>query len=574
MHTGKRLAGAVVVAGVSLLVASACGGGGSSDNGKSVSTSFADCATKPNDCNSGEIKKGGTLTYTIEKKITGWNLNDADSNTFDFQEVLDGVLPSAFNTNPDFQPTLNTDMLASAELTSTSPQTVVYKIKPEAVWNDGTPITVDDFTYGWQTQNGKDCKDCSAASNAGYDLIKSITGADNGKTVTVVYDSPYADWKGLFGPIYPAHVAKQHGDLATSWKWLNETQPAYSGGPFQIPADGYQKDVSVTLVPNPKWYGKTKPSLDKIVFRIITDQAQEVPALQNNEVQAIYPQPNSDLVNQVKALAPNVQYTLGKGLTWEHLDLNLKNKFLADKVLRQAIFTTVDRQAVIDKTIGQFVPGAKPLNNHNFMPGQDGYKDVVTSSGAGTGDVEKAKKLLTDAGYKGVGTALTTAAGEPVTLRISYTNGNALRKQSAELFQNEMSQLGIKVDITPTQALGKTLTAGDYDVIIFAWVGTPYPYSGAQQLWGSESDSNYGKWVSKESDDLLKKAAAETDPKKGADYLNQADQIMANDYYVLPLFQKPTFLAVYSQYANIRDNATNVGPPYNTQEWGLRASAK
>jgi peptide/nickel transport system substrate-binding protein len=49
---------------------------------------------------------------------------------------------------------------------------------------------------------------------------------------------------------------------------------------------------------------------------------------------------------------------------------------------------------------------------------------------------------------------------------------------------------------------------------------------------------------------------------------------MANDYYVLPLFQKPTFLAVYSQFANIRDNATSSSPGYNVEEWGLRASAK
>ena len=51
-------------------------------------------------------------------------------------------------------------------------------------------------------------------------------------------------------------------------------------------------------MPNPKWYGKTKPSLDKLIFRIITDQTQEPTALQNNEVQAIYPQPNADLVTR------------------------------------------------------------------------------------------------------------------------------------------------------------------------------------------------------------------------------------------------------------------------------------
>jgi len=572
MRTSKRLVGLIAVGAASLLVISACGTGSNSSGTQpsNQSKSFADCATKPLDCNSGDTKQGGTITYTIEKTITGWNLDDTDSNTFDFQEVLDGVLPQGpFINTPDLKPTMNSDMMVSVEQTSTSPQTIVYKIKPEAVWNDGTPISADDFIYAWQTQNGTDCKDCAAASTAGYDQMQSVTGSDGGKTVTVVYKKAYADWKGPFGPLYPAHVAKQHGDLAASWKWFNENVPNYSGGPYQI--SDYQKDTSVTETPNPKWYGKVKPKLDKLVFRIITDQSQEVPALQNNEVQVIYPQPNADIVNQVKQIT-EVQSYLGKGLTWEHLDLNLKNTALADTKLRQAIFTAVDRKAIIDKTIGQFVPGAAPLNNHNFMPGQAGYKDTVTATGQGTGDVTKAKQMLTDAGYKGVGTALQTPSGQPVTLRISYTQGNVLRQQTCELIQNELAGLGIKVNVTPIASLGKTLASGDYDIIIFAWVGTPFPFAGAQQLWASTSDSNYGHWVNTQSDSLLSDAASQTDSQKAIDDLNQADTIMSQDAYVLPLFQKPTYLAAYKNIANIRDDATQTGPPYNVQEWGIRAS--
>jgi peptide/nickel transport system substrate-binding protein len=571
MRTSKGLVGLVAVGVASLLVVSACGGGSkSSGNGSTASSSFADCATKPLTCNSGTTKQGGTVTYTIEKTITGWNLNDTNSNTFDFQEVLDGVLPQGpFVNTPDLKPTLNSDLMVSAEQTSTSPQTIVYKIKPDANWSDGTPINADDFVYSWQTQNGVDCTACTAASNAGYDQIQSVTGSDNGKTVTVVYKAAYADWKGPFGPLYPAHIAKQHGDLAASWKWLDATVPTYSGGPYQI--SDYQKDVSVTETPNPKWYGKTKPSLDKLVFRIITDQTQEVPALQNNEVQAIYAQPNADIVNQVKQIN-GVQSYIGKGLTWEHLDLNLKNSFLGDTKLRQALFTAINRKDIIAKTVGQFVPGMTPLNNHNFMPGMDGYKDVITSTGQGAGDIDKAKQLLTSAGYTGVGTALKTPAGKDVTLRISYTQGNTLRQQTSELIQNELGQLGVKVTVTPIASLGKTLASGDFDMIIFAWVGTPFLFAGAQQLWGSTSDSDYGHWVNTQSDALLKDAAGQTDAQKAIDDLNQADQIMSTDAYVLPLFVKPTFLAAYKNIVNIRDDATQTGPPYNVQEWGIRAS--
>jgi peptide/nickel transport system substrate-binding protein len=42
---------------------------------------------------------------------------------------------------------------------------------------------------------------------------------------------------------------------------------------------------------------------------------------------------------------------------------------------------------------------------------------------------------------------------------------------------------------------------------------------------------------------------------------------------VLPLYQKPTFIAVSSNVVGVRDNATNAGPAYNVQEWGLTTTA-
>ena len=571
MRTSKGLVGLIAVGVASLLVVSACGGGGSKSTTNAKNSSLADCANNPNTCNGGQTKQGGTITYTIEKKVTGWNLLDMDTNTFDFQEMLDGVLPiGPFIPTPDLKFSLNTDLMVSADQTSTSPQTLVYKINPNANWSDGTPINADDFIWQWKTQDGTDCTGCAAATTAGYDQIQSVTGSDNGKTVTVVMKTPYSDWKGLFGPIYPAHIANAHGDLAAGWKYLNETQPTYSGGPYQI--SDFQKDASVTETPNPKWYGKTKPALDKLVFRIITDQTQEVPALQNNEVQVIYPQPNADIVSQAKQIN-GVQSAVGKGLQWEHLDFNLKNPLLGDVKLRQAIFTAISRKDIIAKTIGQFVPNAQPLNSHNFIPGMDGYKDAVTASGQGSGDIDKAKQLLTSAGYTGVGTALKTPDGKDVTLKMMYTEGNTLRQQTCELVQNELAALGIKVTVTPITSLGKTLSSGAYDLIIFAWINTPAIFAGAYQTWYSTSDSNYGHWTNPQSDQLLKAAESETDPAKAQSDLQQQDTILTNDAYVLPLFQKPDFLAVYQNIANIRDNATQVGPPYNVQDWGMRSAA-
>jgi peptide/nickel transport system substrate-binding protein len=93
-----------------------------------------------NTINSASVKDGGTVTVGIEKQLGDWNPLDS-SISADQTYPLDGVYyAGAFISDPDGTVVLNTDTMASATLTGTSPQTVVYKIKPGAVWSDGTPV--------------------------------------------------------------------------------------------------------------------------------------------------------------------------------------------------------------------------------------------------------------------------------------------------------------------------------------------------------------------------------------------------------------------------------------------------
>lgn len=569
----KRLTGLVAIAAVGLLAVSACSKSSSSSKPPQYSPGFAECETKPNTCNNGPTAPGGSITVAIEKTLPNWNTWDGEGNTYETGQVLSGLLPAPYILAPDGSVSLNTDLLTSAEITvPTSPFTVVYKIKPEAVWSDGTPISAKDFEYQWHINNGTDCPDCAVAGTTGYDQITKITGSDNDKTVTVEFKSVFADWQSLFG-LYPAAVAAKQGDLTTpagllaSYNYFINTVPDYSGGPYVI--SDYQKDVSVTEKPNPKWYGAVKPSLDSVIFKIISDQTAEVPALQNSEVQVLLAQPSQDIVDQVKAIS-GVNYNLSKGNTWEHLDLNFKNTYLADKALRQAIFTAVDRQAIIDKTLG-FFDGAAPLNNHNIMPGQPGYKDVITPTGQGAGKIDAAKKILTDAGYTIDGGVLKKDGAAIPEIRFGYTNGNTVREQTGQIVQSELAQIGLKIKLAPFPSLGKALSSGDFDIIDFAWVGSPF-LTGGTDLWGTDGGGNYGHYSSPDVDAIMKQIKGEADYTKIRDLFNQADEIMSKDAAVLPLYQKPVFLAVYTKYINIRNNANLSGPTYNIQEWGLKSS--
>ena len=539
----------------------------------------------PDVINTTAVSKGGTLTYSLEKTIDNWNVLTSAGDTFETAEVEDSIYPAVFTVLPDLSPTLNTDLMVSADVTSSTPQTIVYKINPKAVWSDGKPINADDFIYQWKAQDGTDCPKCDINSTTGYAQMQSVVGSDNGETVTVVLKTPYSDWKSLFSNLMPYHAAVPQGldpvSIEKSWDTGFAALPTLSGGPFVI--TDFQKDQSVTTSANPKWYGAKGPYLDKIVYRMITDATQEPPALQNGEIDAMYPQPEVDLIKQLDGMS-NINYQLDLGLVFEHIDLNLQNPALQNVALRKALFTAVDVKGMIARTAGQSDPGIVPLGNRMFVPGQKGFQDNVTSFGYGTGNIAAATKLLTDAGYKITGGKLMDPKGVAVpSLLMRYTVGNAVRATECQLFAAAAKQIGVTVTVSPTDSLGDTLTQKDanhkYDIIVFAWVATPFGSAnaviyqsdvaqGAAGNWGS----NYGHYSNPAVDKALSDSIVTTDPNQEIADLNTADKQISADAYTLPLYQKPLILAYNSKFGNIRDNATSVGPPYNTQEWGVRTA--
>jgi peptide/nickel transport system substrate-binding protein len=157
-------------------------------------------------------------------------------------------------------------------------------------------------------------------------------------------------------------------------------------------------------------------------------------------------------------------------------------------------------------------------------------------------------------------------------MRFRHTKGNQLRATTGELIQAALKNIGLEIKIEVTETLGKTLSTADYDMIIFAWVGSPLFQGSAEQNWVTGNGGNYGSYSNAEVDKLTNDGARSLDPKKAADLINQGNEIMAKEAYVLPIAQKPTLTFTYSDYVNIRDNATQWSPTYNIQEWGQKAA--
>jgi len=106
----------IAVAAAGALVLAACGSSGST----------------PPTSNS-KITNGGSITYALDEDLAGFNVNYANDNEFVLQEILDQVWPSVYVTQPNATVALNTELVTSAKVTSSSPQTIVYQINPKVL---------------------------------------------------------------------------------------------------------------------------------------------------------------------------------------------------------------------------------------------------------------------------------------------------------------------------------------------------------------------------------------------------------------------------------------------------------
>ena len=163
------------------------------------------------------MQEGGSLSFALTHQPASFNLDTRKGHDLQAQLVMDRVWPQVFVIDAQGVPQLDTNFVKSAETGRLAPQTIVYQIDDRATWSDGVPITADDFIYNWEAQSGDPVyadvggKPFDAASTAGYSQIESVTGSNRGKTVTVVFKTPYGDWKSLFNNLIPAHIARTVG---------------------------------------------------------------------------------------------------------------------------------------------------------------------------------------------------------------------------------------------------------------------------------------------------------------------------------------------------------------------------
>ncbi|SKA27064.1 glutathione ABC transporter substrate-binding protein GsiB [Consotaella salsifontis] len=198
-------------------------------------------------------------------------------------------------------------------------------------------------------------------------------------------------------------------------------------GPFKFKnwaADTFE------VVKNDDYWKDGLPKVDGVTIRSVPENGSRVAMLQAGEAQFIMPMP-PEMV-PVAEKNPNVDLVKTPSIVATYVALNTMKKPFGDVRVRQALNYAVDKDAYGKVVFNGFcTPVDSPLPSLlEFYQGQTPY----------TFDVEKAKKLLADAGYPdGFETEM-------------FGRNNTTTIRAMQFLQQQFAQVGVKVNVTPLES--------------------------------------------------------------------------------------------------------------------------
>ncbi len=518
---------------------------------------------------------GGESTVELSRPWDGFNPNTPEGAASSTPTLLSSVLPSAYVIDSSLVAEVNSNLLSSVEVTSTSPLTIQYVINPMAVWSDGVPVTADDFIYAWESQRGTgvdiDGRPDQFASSLGYRDVASVTGSPSGKTVTVVFATPFTDWRVMFDHMVPAHIARRVG-----WNHgFDVFNPAIdiSAGPMEVQSVSGHTAV---LVRNPKWWG-TPSILDRVTVTIAPNQESWVNQLAANNKAVAQPS-TFDLgtLGSVSSL-PNTQSAVKPSLNLVQLEFNVTSPVTMRAAARQAIAHAIDRNALLTRTFGSIDPTLAVNQDHLATASQASYEQSSAAGEYSAPDLPTTDHLLKSIGFhQDPAGNYVDDAGKQLTLRMAVEIGDPWISQLAVLISSQLRSAGIAVVTVPVdgaEGVPSTGPASSYDVALVNSVSSPFQsvtaawFSDGLGIMNSSGSENWSKLDDPQVDQLFIEAAQSLNPVSGGSIYAQIDDQLWDQMVALPLFAEPALVANGVQLANIQYNASVDGILWNVPLW-------
>lgn len=382
-----------------------CSGGASSSTPASASASAAS-GTSSNDST--------TLTLAI----------NADILTTDPQALNNGtttsVLYNVFSNLVKYDDAgeIVMDLAESYELLEDQ-VTWEFKIREDAVFHDGTPVTAEDVAWSLT----RVMTDESSSDYMNFSPLAEAVAVDD-YAVHVVSDDPYPIMLQLLckggAAVLPKAYFEENGEEA----WL--ANPIGSG-PYQLTE--YVKDDHVTLVPFADYYGEQNPDWEEVIFRVVPESSTRVGELIAGNVDAV----NMVIPTEWERVNGNEGTAVVNGPSTRVYQLALKTDKgpTADLRVRQAIDLAIDDQTIVD-TILQ---GAGTPMLTRVPSGVNGCNEDLV--GKYNYDPERAKELLAEAGYP-----------DGFSMKIEAPTGRyTMDAEISQAIVAMLSQVGITVDL-------------------------------------------------------------------------------------------------------------------------------
>lgn len=488
---------------------------------------------------------GGKLVVGIPRDID--TFNPLFSESVFAQEINHLMLLGLadLNEKSEFVPELAESWESGDERRS-----LIYHLRRGARWSDGQPVSAYDVKFSYDL-----LMDTLVASphRDVAEYVRQVVVVDS-YTVRFEFTQPYPyEVFDTAGEILPRHIL-ENADRKSLRSHPFGRMPLASG-PFMLKK--WDNQQYVELVPNPNYFGG-RPFLDRVIFKIIPNQANLLTQLRTGEIDMVIGVSPED-VQPLREANPNVRIHPVSGRVYYYTSYNQANPMFSEVKVRQALTMAVDRQRIIDALLfgyGRPCVGCIP-------PMLDwAYNDQIQPFPY---DPVSARQLLAECGWTDHdGDGWLDKDGRKFDFVLKTDAANQLKSDVAIIIQEQLRKIGISVQIQPVEwtTLLEELRARNFDAYIGGWSAslyvdpTPIFHSSATDIF------NYNHYSNPEVDRLIEQGREEIDPQKAAPIWKEMQELVYRD-------QPYTFLFWIDRIVAINDRFENVTPVPLSSLYGL-----
>ncbi|MET0186729.1 MAG: ABC transporter substrate-binding protein [Achromobacter sp.] len=431
-----------------------------------------------------------------------------------------------------------------------------FKLRPNVKFSDGTPFTAEDvvFTYDRipKVPNSPSPFTLYLGSVAKTEAVDPMT-----VRITTKEPSPLLLVNLAQLPILSKKAASGPAAEGKTTMQLNSGDGLIGTGPYKFVS--WQRGSEFILARNDNYWGP-KPTWDRVIYRPMTNPAARVAALLAGNVDMIEDPPTDDLPALKKNKALAVEETPSVRTVYVALDQfaepspgikGTDKNPLKDKRVREALSLAINRDAIVERVMGGVALGAGQMLPYPMFGASKSHSVPPKA------DIEKAKKLLADAGYpNGFEITLGSPSGR-------YVNDSKVAQAVAGMW----SRIGVKTNVDAmappvffknrdsyafsAYLAGWSVSTGEMSNALSSLLVTPNPAAGL-------GTTNRSRYSNPKMDELVAQSGSVMDDGKRAEMLQQASDLAMNDYAMLPLHYELSVWAMKNdiQYQGRPDQVT------------------